>query len=313
MSAAKRHLRWTIPTAYVALFVLVTSVSHAMEGRASPQPVVSSPAPPAPASSSRAAVHQALPATSSPRRAAAPRYSGTLVDRHGVFLPDRSVTPGAVNRHVSQANLQSTICRSGYSQNVRPPSSYTTALKVKQLNAGYTDHGDETASDYEEDHLVSLELGGNPKSVKNLWPEPIGSPVGGADTKDTLENKLHELVCNGELNLRQAQHDEAVNWYAAYRKYILVPAQRARAAARRARIAAQRRAAAARRAQRQAQRRSRQTYAPPPPPTSCTTTSSGSCIQGGEFCPQADYGQTGTDANGTVYTCTGDSEHPHWE
>jgi hypothetical protein len=27
----------------------------------------------------------------------------------------------------------------------------------------------------------------------------------------------------------------------------------------------------------------------------------------------ADCGQTGYDANGTVYTCAGDREHPHWE
>jgi predicted secreted protein len=45
----------------------------------------------------------------------------------------------------------------------------------------------------------------------------------------------------------------------------------------------------------------------------CTTTSSGSCIQGGEFCPQADYGQSGWDASGRRYVCTGDTVHPHWE
>ncbi|MCW2753912.1 MAG: serine/threonine protein kinase [Marmoricola sp.] len=58
--------------------------------------------------------------------------------------------------------------------------------------------------------------------------------------------------------------------------------------------------------------------APPPTqapavPQGCTTTSSGSCIRGGEFCPQADYGSVGYDANGTPYTCTGDQTHPHWE
>lgn len=52
---------------------------------------------------------------------------------------------------------------------------------------------------------------------------------------------------------------------------------------------------------------------PPPQQPACTTTSTGNCIQGGEFCPQADYGTTGYDANGTAYTCTGDQTHPHWE
>lgn len=46
---------------------------------------------------------------------------------------------------------------------------------------------------------------------------------------------------------------------------------------------------------------------------SCTQTSTGSCIRGGEFCPQASYGHTGYDAGGRAWTCTGDRTHPHWE
>jgi len=47
----------------------------------------------------------------------------------------------------------------------------------------------------------------------------------------------------------------------------------------------------------------------------CTTTSSGTCIRGGEFCPTADDGTTGTDADGRTYVCedkTG-SGRDHWE
>lgn len=51
----------------------------------------------------------------------------------------------------------------------------------------------------------------------------------------------------------------------------------------------------------------------PAPVTSCTTTSSGTCIQGGQFCPQAKYGTTGYDANGRKYVCSGDTTHPHWQ
>jgi membrane protein involved in colicin uptake len=45
----------------------------------------------------------------------------------------------------------------------------------------------------------------------------------------------------------------------------------------------------------------------------CTQTSSGSCIQGGEFCKQSAYDQSGYDADGTRYVCKGDTTHPHWE
>jgi hypothetical protein len=43
----------------------------------------------------------------------------------------------------------------------------------------------------------------------------------------------------------------------------------------------------------------------------CTRTSSGSCIQGGQFCPQASYGRSGWDAQGRRYVCKGDRTHPH--
>jgi hypothetical protein len=45
----------------------------------------------------------------------------------------------------------------------------------------------------------------------------------------------------------------------------------------------------------------------------CTRTSSGSCIQGGEFCPQSKYGQSGYDNHGHRYVCKGNHTHPHWE
>ncbi len=45
---------------------------------------------------------------------------------------------------------------------------------------------------------------------------------------------------------------------------------------------------------------------------SCTRTSSGSCIRGGDFCPQASYGDNGWDAQGRRYVCKGDHTHPHW-
>lgn len=45
----------------------------------------------------------------------------------------------------------------------------------------------------------------------------------------------------------------------------------------------------------------------------CTRTSSGSCIRGGEFCPQSKYHHSGWDAKGRRYVCKGNHTHPHWE
>ncbi len=50
-------------------------------------------------------------------------------------------------------------------------------------------------------------------------------------------------------------------------------------------------------------------------PSSCTLTGSGTCIRGGEFCPSADEGQPGTDAEARTYICE-DKTHTgrdHWE
>lgn len=44
----------------------------------------------------------------------------------------------------------------------------------------------------------------------------------------------------------------------------------------------------------------------------CTRTSSGTCIRGGQFCPQSKYGRSGWDAGGRRYVCKGDRVHPHW-
>ena len=87
------------------------------------------------------------------------------------FLPILAVTPGAVNPAVTQSNIGSTICTSGYTKTIRPSSSYTTSLKIKQLTGTYKRYGSSNTSLFEEDHLIPLEIGGNPTSEKNLWAE----------------------------------------------------------------------------------------------------------------------------------------------
>jgi hypothetical protein len=126
------------------------------------------------------------------------------------FLPDPSCTPGEIDPSVTQDDIATTICHSGYTQTVRPPVSYTNPLKKQQI----TDYGyqDTKMGDYEEDHFISLELGGNPKDPKNLWPEPHPS----TNEKDRVENYLHSQVCSGKLSLAQAQQEITKNWYEIY-------------------------------------------------------------------------------------------------
>jgi hypothetical protein len=133
---------------------------------------------------------------------------------HGDFsLPDAHCTPGAIDPAVTQRDLSTTICRSGYSASVRPPESITAPEKRGSMRA-YGDQG--SPHDFEYDHLVSLELGGARNDARNLWPEPGASP----NTKDALENRLHARVCAGVMSLASAQLAIARDWVSAYHRYV---------------------------------------------------------------------------------------------
>jgi hypothetical protein len=148
------------------------------------------------------------PTTTADTATSAPASTTTCQIR-GV-LPDPSCTPGATDPRVTQDNITSTICVPGYTRTVRPPVTYTNALKIDQMRAyGMTNL---TPRDVEEDHQIPLELGGHPTDPKNLWPEPRRSVGGQAETKDELENRLHALVCAGRMTLIEAQQCIAVDW-----------------------------------------------------------------------------------------------------
>jgi len=139
----------------------------------------------------------------------------------GDYLPDPRCTPGATNPRVRQADLASTICKSGYTASIRPPASITGREK-RASEAAYGFTGKASTTEY--DHLISLELGGDPNSPLNLWPEPNKSRAAGVNNpKDGVESKLKALVCNAVhkkayLPLARAQYLIATNWTTAVAK-----------------------------------------------------------------------------------------------
>lgn len=136
----------------------------------------------------------------------------------GMYLPDPKCTPGATNPRVTQANLGSTICKAGYTATIRPPAS-TTGTEKRASEAAYGFTGKFSTTEY--DHLISLELGGDPNSPLNLWPEPNkASAPGTTNPKDHVENTLKGLVCDAVhgkpyLPLAKAQYLIATNWTTA--------------------------------------------------------------------------------------------------
>jgi hypothetical protein len=95
---------------------------------------------------------------------------------------------------------------------IRPPTILIyNCFEKKQIRERGL--GGETR-DYEEDHLIPLEPGGDATDPRNLWPEPYESPD--AREKDVVENLLHPQVCSGLISLADAQNKIATDWYKVY-------------------------------------------------------------------------------------------------
>jgi len=71
---------------------------------------------------------------------------------------------------------------------------------------------------YEVDYLVTPALGGS-DDIRNLWPQSYSS-LWNARVKDALEDRLRDMVCDGRLELADAQREIAGNWIEAYKKYF---------------------------------------------------------------------------------------------
>jgi hypothetical protein len=124
-------------------------------------------------------------------------------------IPNVQLTPGAT----IPIGLQD-VCNSHVAANDPdvPDPLKREVLKEYGLN-------DAPANAYEIDYLVTPELGGA-ANIRNLWPQPSLNAVWNARVKDALEDRLHSLVCSGQLDLGTAQREISQDWVAAYKKYF---------------------------------------------------------------------------------------------
>jgi hypothetical protein len=135
--------------------------------------------------------------------AAASRTAGCVQ----AILPDRRCSPGAYDTGLTAAVL----CSPGFrTSRIRNVSQATKA----QVERAYGLPARLYGRSLEIDHIVPLELGGS-NAVANLYPEP-GAGAHGYRDKDRLENRLHALVCAGQIGLRDAQARIAANWRQFY-------------------------------------------------------------------------------------------------
>lgn len=178
------------------------------------------------------------PVATTPSNAISPTAPG----QQSVVLPDAAYTPGATNPAVTQTTIAETVCVAGWTATVRPPASYTERVKVLENGGGgtvsyqgvsYPVHGfrlaDTDVSHFELDHLISLELGGDPADPRNLWLQPYEAPKGpappgtGSQTKDQVENAARVAVCAGRLPLAEAQQKMVADWAAFGRQLGVLP------------------------------------------------------------------------------------------
>ncbi|KIZ16040.1 hypothetical protein [Streptomyces natalensis] len=213
--------------AVAALTVVATALAGCSSVRTHPDAKGSSahtgaPAPSSTSSPSASGPGGSIPAGPGPQPAytVQPQPSpGSCHVRHTAGkqpLPDPKCTPGATNPKVTAATLKTTICRSGYTKGIRPPVNITS--REKKANAasyGYTG----PLHDAEYDHLISLQLGGDPNDPRNLWVEPP-SPghrpgAGPNNPKDVVENRLKAAICSGKTELAKTQEAIAHDWTTA--------------------------------------------------------------------------------------------------
>jgi hypothetical protein len=136
------------------------------------------------------------------------RKSSMVASFERGLVPNHTLTPGA-----TRSVTINDVCAMPHEEVVAEVSS---TLRREVLQEYGIVHA--RADDYEIDYLIAPGLGGA-EQIQNLWPEPY-SPAWNAHMKDALEERLHQLVCSGKLDLGTAQRDIATDWISAYKKYF---------------------------------------------------------------------------------------------
>ncbi|MEK2476400.1 hypothetical protein [Streptomyces noursei] len=218
LSTRSYSARWAAVAAVTVLATAVAGCSSGKTGKGGTEAKGGTPS----ASASASAPSGSIPVGPGPQSAYTVQRQpapGTCHFRYTADkqpLPDPTCTPGATNPKVTPQTLKTTICQSGYTKGIRPPVSITGREKTANAKSyGYTG----SPHDAEYDHLISLQLGGDPNDPRNLWvepPSPGHKPGAGPNNpKDGVENKLKAAICSGKADLGKAQQAIAHDWTTA--------------------------------------------------------------------------------------------------
>jgi hypothetical protein len=122
-------------------------------------------------------------------------------------LPNNYYTPGKADKvDVKQ------LCAATFDSSAKPVADW-------QKNEALTRYGVRPESfNGQLEHLVPVALGGT-NDPDNLYPFH-GQGEYTQDAKQRLAAKLHELVCDGKVSLKQAQDVFKKDWTKGYKQYL---------------------------------------------------------------------------------------------
>lgn len=151
-------------------------------------------------------------------------YSQPCSIDHPPILPDLTLSPGAMVTNVPLDKLT----QRGYANVIGGGVRHTTQATKRRVFIKYFGRVPDNTSDFEIDHIVSLELGGADEEA-NLFPQSYKTFQWNAHTKDRLENRMAALVrweykTNGTeaatVLLHRLQSEILTNWTNAFGKYL---------------------------------------------------------------------------------------------
>jgi len=122
-------------------------------------------------------------------------------------LPNNMYTPGKADKvDVKQ------LCAATFESSVKPMADWQKSEALTRYGVRpETFNGD-------LEHLVPVSLGGT-NDPDNLYPfHPQGEYT--VEAKQHLAAKLHELVCDGKMSLKQAQDVFKKDWTKGYKQYL---------------------------------------------------------------------------------------------
>ena len=122
-------------------------------------------------------------------------------------LPSSFQTPG----NKGKANAAQ-ICAADFEASVKPIAKWQRDQALER----YGKRPEDFTGDL--DHLIPLSLGGS-NDPDNLWPLPDNKEMGPAQKRE-LDAKLHQLVCDKTLKLKDAQDAIKKDWVKAYNQYV---------------------------------------------------------------------------------------------